>query len=209
MPDVTGPAYFAHPTAVIDLPANIGPGTQIWHFCHVMTGARIGSGCNFGQNVFVAAGAEIGDHVKVQNNVSVYLGVVLEDEVFCGPSCVFTNVTNPRSEVPRRNNYTKTLVRRGATIGANATIVCGAEIGRYAFVGAGAVVRGVVPDYALMVGVPAVRKGWVGRHGHRLQVADPEGNLVCPESGWRYREVGPETLRCVDWPEDRPMGERS
>ncbi|MGE3818187.1 MAG: acyltransferase [Isosphaeraceae bacterium] len=209
MSDVTEPSYFSHPTAVVDLPANIGAGTQIWHFCHVMTGARIGSGCNLGQNVFVATGSEIGDRVKIQNNVSVYQGVVLEDEVFCGPSCVFTNVINPRSEVPRRSSYMRTVVRRGATIGANATIVCGAEIGRYAFVGAGAVVRGVVPDYALVVGVPAVRKGWMSRHGHRLSAVDSEGNLVCPESGWRYHEERPGALRCLDWPEDRPMGGRS
>jgi UDP-2-acetamido-3-amino-2,3-dideoxy-glucuronate N-acetyltransferase len=142
--------------------------------------------------------------VKIQNNVSIYAGVELEDEVFCGPSCVFTNVVNPRSEIPRRDQYKITLVRRGATIGANATIVCGAAIGRYAFIGAGAVVRGDVPDYALMLGVPARRAGWMSRHGHRLGQRDAEGRLVCPESGWRYEESA-AGLRCVDWPEDRPL----
>jgi UDP-2-acetamido-3-amino-2,3-dideoxy-glucuronate N-acetyltransferase len=206
MSDVNSTTYSAHPTAIIDLPADIGPRTQIWHFCHVMSGSKIGAGCNLGQNVFVAAGAVIGDGVKIQNNVSVYQGVILEDEVFCGPSCVFTNVINPRSEVPRRGHYTRTRVRRGATIGANATIVCGADVGRFAFIGAGAVVRGVVPDYAMVVGVPAIRRGWASRHGHPLRNINDDGNYICPESGWRYREVEPSVLRCQDWPEDRPLG---
>ena len=191
--------YYAHPTAVIDEPASIGAGTRIWHFCHVMAGAQIGQGCNLGQNVFVAGGVTIGSNVKIQNNVSVYAGVELEDDVFCGPSCVFTNVINPRSEIVRHGEYQRTLVRRGATIGANATIVCGATLGRYSFVGAGAVVRGDVADYALVVGVPARQVGWMSRHGHRLRDADEEGAMVCPESGWRYREVAPGGLRCLAW----------
>ena len=196
--------YYAHPTAVVDQPCEIGQGTKIWHFCHVMAGARIGERCVLGQNVLVASDVVIGNNVKIQNNVSVYTGVELEDNVFCGPSCVFTNVANPRSEIVRKHEYQKTLIRRGATIGANATIVCGTVIGRYAFIGAGAVVRGDVPDYALMLGVPAVRKGWMSRHGHRLTL-DGHGLLICPESGWRYQEVEPDVLRCVDWPEDKPL----
>jgi UDP-2-acetamido-3-amino-2,3-dideoxy-glucuronate N-acetyltransferase len=196
--------WFAHETAIIDQPAQIGEGTKVWHFSHVMSGAVIGRGCNFGQNVFVANGVRVGDNVKVQNNVSLYTGVELEDDVFCGPSCVFTNVINPRSQIARHNQYRITLVRRGATIGANATIVCGVTIGRYAFIGAGAVVRGDVPDYVLMLGVPGARRGWMSRHGHRLNVRDGEGNLVCPESGWRYREDG-DALRCLDFSEDAPL----
>jgi UDP-2-acetamido-3-amino-2,3-dideoxy-glucuronate N-acetyltransferase len=197
--------YFAHPTAIIDEPCLIGEGTKIWHFCHVMKGARIGRQCVLGQNVFVANDVIIHNNVKIQNNVSVYTGVELEDDVFCGPSCVFTNVSNPRSEIIRHHLYERTLVQRGATIGANATIVCGTTIGRYAFIGAGAVVRRAVPDYALMLGVPAVRKGWMSRHGHRLPAPDTHGIMVCPESGWRYQEVGPGLLHCLDWPEDKPL----
>jgi UDP-2-acetamido-3-amino-2,3-dideoxy-glucuronate N-acetyltransferase len=197
--------YFVHPTAIVDEPCSIGPGTKIWHFCHVMKNAHIGSGCNLGQNVFVASDVSIGNNVKIQNNVSVYTGVELEDDVFCGPSCVFTNVINPRSQIVRHSQYMRTLVRRGVTIGANATIVCGPTIGRYAFIGAGAVVRGDVPDYALMLGVPARQRGWMSRHGHRLGAADQEGVMRCPESGWRYREVQPGVLRCLDWPEDDPL----
>jgi UDP-2-acetamido-3-amino-2,3-dideoxy-glucuronate N-acetyltransferase len=197
--------FFAHPSAYVDAPCEIGAGTKIWHFCHVMTGARIGERCILGQNVFVANDVVIGNNVKIQNNVSLYTGVELEDDVFCGPSCVFTNVINPRSQILRHSLYQRTLVRRGATIGANATIVCGATIGRYAFVGAGAVVRGDVPDYALMLGVPARRRGWMSRHGHRLAEPDGDGIMVCPESGWRYREVEPGVLRCLDWLEDRPL----
>lgn len=199
--------YFAHPTAVIDEPCSIGEGTKIWHFCHVMQGARIGRQCVLGQNVFVANDVVIHNNVKIQNNVSVYTGVELEDDVFCGPSCVFTNVTNPRSEIVRHHLYERTLVRRGATIGANATIVCGITIGRYAFIGAGAVVPNDVPDYALMLGVPAQQRGWMSRHGHRLQHPDEEGVLICPESGWRYKEVEPGMLRCLDWPESQPLSE--
>ena len=197
--------YFVHASAYVDEPCEIGAGTKIWHFCHVMANSKIGLKCNLGQNVLVSPGVVIGNNVKIQNNVSVYTGVELEDDVFCGPSCVFTNVMNPRSQINRHSEYQRTLVRRGATIGANATIVCGATIGRYAFIGAGAVTRGDVPDYALMVGVPAVRKGWMSRHGHRLTQLDNEGNYICPESGWRYQEVEPGVLRCLDWDEDKPL----
>jgi UDP-2-acetamido-3-amino-2,3-dideoxy-glucuronate N-acetyltransferase len=176
--------YFVHSSAIVDEPSTIGAGSSIWHFTHVSAGATLGEGCRLGQNVFIAPGVRIGNNVKIQNNVSIYEGVELEDDVFCGPSCVFTNVTNPRSEVVRRGQYTKTLVQRGATIGANATIICGSIIGRYAFIAAGAVVtKGDVPDYALMVGVPAKQRGWVSRHGHRLPKPDTNGVMKCPESG--------------------------
>jgi UDP-2-acetamido-3-amino-2,3-dideoxy-glucuronate N-acetyltransferase len=165
----------------------------------------IGQGCTLGQNVFVAAGVVVGDRVKIQNNVSLYDGVVLGDDVFCGPSCVFTNVKNPRSELSRKGSFVATLVRRGATIGANATVICGADLGRHALVGAGAVVSGSFPDYALLLGVPARQIGWVSRHGHRLHERDGDGNLVCPESGFRYREVGGNTLSCLDHPEELPL----
>jgi|RhiMetdeSRZDD1v2_1073273.scaffolds.fasta_scaffold53361_5 UDP-2-acetamido-3-amino-2,3-dideoxy-glucuronate N-acetyltransferase len=197
--------YYSHSTVVVDQPCEIGPATKIWHFSHIMAGARIGKNCVLGQNVHVAPGVIIGDNVKIQNNVSLYTGVEIETGVFCGPSCVFTNVTNPRSEINRHDVYERTLVRRGATIGANATIVCGSTIGRYAFIGAGAVVRGNVPDYALMVGVPALQKGWMSRHGHRLQNPDRDGVMICPEAGWRYREVEPGVLRCLDCLEDEPF----
>jgi UDP-2-acetamido-3-amino-2,3-dideoxy-glucuronate N-acetyltransferase len=197
--------YFVHPTACVDEPCEIGAGTKVWHFCHVMSGARIGDRCVLGQNVMIASGVVIGNNVKIQNNVSVYTGVELEDDVFCGPSCVFTNVSNPRSQIVRHHLYERTLVRRGATIGANATIVCGVVIGRHAFVGAGAVTRANVPDYALVVGVPATQIGWMSRHGHRLPSPDASGIMRCPESGWRYREVEPGVLRCLDWDEDRPL----
>jgi UDP-2-acetamido-3-amino-2,3-dideoxy-glucuronate N-acetyltransferase len=203
---VSDPGYTIHPSSYVDQPCEIGEGTRIWHFCHVMQNARIGRRCNLGQNVFVGSGVVIGDNVKIQNNVSLYTGVELEDDVFCGPSCVFTNVINPRAQIVRHDQYRRTLVRRGATIGANATIVCGAVIGRYAFIGAGAVVRGDVPDYALMLGVPARQRGWMSRHGHRLPVPGGDGTImVCPESGWRYRETAPGILRCLDWPEHQPL----
>jgi len=197
--------YFIHESAYVDMPCEIGEGTRIWHFSHVMPGARIGRGCNLGQNVYIGPGVVIGDNVKIQNNVSVYPGVELEDDVFCGPSCVFTNVINPRAEIVRHHEFKRTLARRGATIGANATIVCGITLGRYAFVGAGAVVHRDVPDYALMLGVPARQVGWMSRHGHRLGRPDDEGVMVCPQSGWRYREVSPGVLHCLDWPEERPL----
>ena len=197
--------YYVHPSAYVDEPCEIGAGTKIWHFCHVMPNAKIGERCILGQNVLVANKVVIGNNVKIQNNVSVYTGIELEDDVFCGPSCVFTNVINPRSQIIRHSQYQRTLVRRGATIGANATIVCGVTIGRYAFIGAGAVVRTDVPDYGLMLGMPAVQKGWMSRHGHRLRDRDNQGYLICPESGWRYQEVEPGILRCLDWPEDKPL----
>jgi UDP-2-acetamido-3-amino-2,3-dideoxy-glucuronate N-acetyltransferase len=199
------PDVYVHPTAIVDEPTTIGAGTKIWHFSHVMSGSQIGERCVLGQNVFVASNVTVGDNVKIQNNVSLYTGVILENDVFCGPSCVFTNVINPRSQIKRHHLYEQTLVKCGATIGANATIICGATIGRYAFIGAGAVVRGDVPDYALMLGVPAIKKGWMSRHGHRLQIKDEDGYFVCPESKWRYREVNSNTLRCIDWPEDKSI----
>lgn len=196
---------FIHPSAYVDEPCDIGEGTKIWHFCHVMAGAKIGRGCNFGQNVFVAGDVIIGNNVKVQNNVSIYAGITLEDDVFCGPSCVFTNVINPRSQIVRHSQYQKTIVSRGATIGANATIVCGTVIGRYAFIAAGAVVRRDVPDYALIAGVPGQQKGWMSRHGHRLMERNHDNYLICPESKWRYHEVSPHKLVCLDWPEEEPL----
>lgn len=198
--------YFAHPTACIDAGCIIGEGTQVWHFCHVMSGARVGRGVVLGQNVFVAASALVGDRARVQNNVSIYDGVVLEEDVFLGPSCVLTNVVNPRAEIRRRGEYQATRVRRGATIGANATIVCGVTIGRHAFIAAGAVVTHDVPDYALVMGVPSRRTAWMGRHGHRLEPdpANGEGAFRCPESGLRYREAG-GALRCLDLDEDAPL----
>jgi UDP-2-acetamido-3-amino-2,3-dideoxy-glucuronate N-acetyltransferase len=179
--------YFAHESSYIDEGASIGKGTRIWHFCHVMPGAVIGERCNLGQNVVVMPRVVIGNNVKIQNNVSVYEGVVLEDDVFCGPSCVFTNVINPRSEVNRKEEYRPTLVRRGATIGANATVVCGAELGEYCFIGAGAVVTGDVPPYGLMVGVPARQVGWVCRCGVTLQLQQGQGR--CSACGRQYREA--------------------
>lgn len=199
-------SFYVHPSAYVDEPVNIGEGTKIWHFVHVMPGATIGRGCILGQNVLVASGVRIGNNVKIQNNVAVYEGVELEDDVFCGPSCVFTNVTNPRSQVVRRGQYAATKVRRGASIGANATVVCGSTIGRYAFIAAGAVVaRSTVPDYALIVGVPGRRRGWVSRHGNPLPAPDADGIMVCPESGFRYREVEPGVVRCLDLDEEAPL----
>lgn len=178
--------YFAHETAVIDQPAQIGKGTKVWHFSHIMPGAVLGEGCNLGQNVFVAAGVVLGNNVKVQNNVSLYEGVVCENDVFLGPSMVFTNVLNPRSQVNRRGEYAPTLVKQGVTIGANATIVCGVTLGKFAFVGAGAVVTRDLPDYALVVGNPARQIGWMSEHGERLNF-DGEGKAVCPGSNAQYR----------------------
>ena len=177
---------YIHPTAVIDPDCNIGDGTKIWHFSHLMPHCKIGQNCIIGQNVFVAEGVCVGNNVKVQNNVSIYAGVEVEDDVFLGPSMVFTNVLNPRSFIERKSEFKKTLVRKGATIGANATIVCGNNIGRYALIGAGAVVTKSVPDYALMVGNPAVQIGWVSECGHTLTF-DEQGRAVCPESGQQYQ----------------------
>ncbi|HEX3773037.1 MAG TPA: acyltransferase [Polyangiaceae bacterium] len=192
---------FIHPTACVDDGSLIGTGSRVWHFCHVMAGAVIGEDCSLGQNVFVASGAIVGNRVKIQNNVSVYDGVELGDDVFCGPSAVFTNVRNPRAELSRRGSFEKTRVLRGATVGANCTVICGTELGRYAFVGAGAVVSGRHPDYALLLGVPAQQAGWVGRHGHALRERDRDGNLLCPESGFRYREAFGK-LSCLDHSEE-------
>jgi UDP-2-acetamido-3-amino-2,3-dideoxy-glucuronate N-acetyltransferase len=192
--------FYVHPSSFVDEPSSIGSGTKIWHFSHVSKNATIGERCSFGQNCFIASDVVIGSNVKVQNNVSIYTGTVIEDDVFLGPSCVLTNVTNPRSQVLRHSLYEKTLLRRGASVGANATIVCGVTVGRYAFVAAGAVVTRSVPDYALMAGVPARSAGWMSRHGHRLAF-DRNGEAVCPESGFRYRlESG--TVRCLDLHED-------
>lgn len=179
------PQYFAHDTAVIDEGCNIGKGTKVWHFSHIMPGSMIGEGCNIGQNVVISPGVVLGNNVKVQNNVSVYTGVTCEDDVFLGPSCVFTNVTNPRSAVNRRDQYARTHVGKGATIGANATIVCGHNIGAYAFIGAGAVVTKDVPAYALLTGNPARQTGWMSEYGHRLAF-DAAGRATCPESGQVY-----------------------
>jgi UDP-2-acetamido-3-amino-2,3-dideoxy-glucuronate N-acetyltransferase len=198
-------AYFKHESAFVDEPCEIGDGTKIWHFCHIMKNARIGQNCIFGQNCNVASEVVIGSNVKVQNNVSIYTGTIIEDDVFLGPSCVLTNVTNPRSQVSRHRLYEKTLLRRGCTIGANATVVCGVTVGRYAFIAAGAVVVKDAPDYALMVGVPARLVGWMSRHGHRLGKPDASGIMTCPESGFRFREVEPGVVRCLDLDEDAPL----
>jgi UDP-2-acetamido-3-amino-2,3-dideoxy-glucuronate N-acetyltransferase len=215
---MTERGYQAHPSACIDEPCTIGAGTHIWHFCHVLSGAVIGERCSFGQNCSIAGNVVIGNHVKVQNNVSIYDGTVIEDEVFLGPSCVLTNVTNPRAEVNRHDFYEKTLIRRGATIGANATVLCGVTIGRYAFVAAGAVVTKSVKDYALVAGVPARQIGWVSRHGHPLVQGERDDDVVgharllriCPESGLRYHELLDGygkygTMRCTDLDEDQPL----
>lgn len=191
------PDYFAHESSYIDDGAQIGKGTKIWHFCHVMPGAVIGERCNLGQNVVVMSGSRLGNNVKVQNNVSIYEGVVLEDDVFCGPSCVFTNVVNPRSHVSRKSEYQSTLVRRGTSIGANATILCGITLGEYSFIGAGAVVRSDVAAFAIMVGVPARRVGWMCRCGVRLQIRDSRAN--CGACGTVYRESD-GLLRLIDRP---------
>lgn len=181
-------SYYAHPTAVIDEGTVIGDGTKIWHFSHIMPGAVIGEACSLGQNVVVSPGVTLGRNVKIQNNVSLYTGVTCEDDVFLGPSCVFTNVINPRSAIVRRDQFKATPVAKGASIGANATIICGHKIGRYALIGAGAVVTKDVPDFALVVGNPAQQLGWVSEYGHRLQF-DAQGHATCPESGQTYRLV--------------------
>ncbi|MFN8849656.1 MAG: acyltransferase [Inhella sp.] len=180
-----------HPSAIVDAGAQLGDGTRVWHFVHVCSGARVGQRCSLGQNVFVGNDVVIGDNVKIQNNVSVYDAVILEDDVFCGPSMVFTNVHNPRSAVTRKDEYRRTLVQRGATLGANCTIVCGSTVGAYAFVGAGAVVTKDVKPFALMAGVPARQIGWMSRHGERLALPlEGQGEATCPHTGDRYRLDG-------------------
>lgn len=186
--------YFKHDSAIIDEGCNIGDGTKIWHFSHIMPGCTIGMKCNIGQNVVVSPEVVLGNNVKVQNNVSIYTGVTCDDDVFLGPSMVFTNVINPRSAINRKDQYAKTHVGRGASIGANATIVCGHDIGKYAFIGAGAVVTKTVPDYALVVGNPAKQIGWVGEYGHRL-VFDHSGGAICDESGQIYRLENDQVVR--------------
>jgi UDP-2-acetamido-3-amino-2,3-dideoxy-glucuronate N-acetyltransferase len=199
------PAVYVHPTAIVHESAILGDGTKVWHFSHIMKGARIGERCIFGQNCHVANDVIIGNNVKIQNNVSIYTGTIIEDDVFLGPSCVLTNVTNPRSQVNRHSLYEKTILRRGATVGANATIICGTDLGQYCFVGAGAVVTRNVADYSLVAGNPARHRGWMSRHGHRLGPPDKDGIMWCPESGYRYKEVRPGVFRCLDLEEDAPL----
>ena len=188
--------YFAHESAIIDPDCIIGKGTKIWQFSHIMTGCEIGENCNIGQNVVVSPEVILGKNIKIQNNVSIYTGVICEDDVFLGPSMVFTNIINPRSAVIRKGQYTKTLVKHGASIGANATIVCGHEIGRFAFIGAGAVITKNVPDYALMVGNPARHVGWMSEYGHRL-IFDAEGTAICPESKEVYKLNDGKVTNCT------------
>jgi UDP-2-acetamido-3-amino-2,3-dideoxy-glucuronate N-acetyltransferase len=197
--------YFAHESAYVDQPCEIGEGTRIWHFSHIMKDAKIGKSCIFGQNVNVAGGAIIGNNVKVQNNVSIYTGTIIEDDVFLGPSCVLTNVTNPRSQIVRHSLYERTLFRRGATVGANTTIVCGIELGRYSFVSAGAVVTKSIPDYALVMGVPARWVAWISRHGILLPKPGADGVMTCPESGYRYKEVESGLVKCLDLDEEASL----
>ena len=197
-------SYYVHPTAIVDSPCEIGDGTKIWHFVHISANARIGQKCIFGQNVMVANDVVIGNNVKVQNNVAIYTGTIIEDDVFLGPSCVLTNVSNPRSQVNRHSLYEQTIIRRGVTVGANATIVCGITLGRYCFIAAGTVVTKSVPDYALIMGNPGRQKGWMSRHGHPLK-AGADGIMICPESGLRYREVEAGVIRCLDLDEEAPL----
>ena len=192
-----------HPSAVVDQGAVIGDGTTIWHFSHICPGAVIGKNCSIGQNVLVADNAILGNGVKIQNNVAIYGGVTVEDDVFLGPSCVLTNVTNPRSQVSRKTLYEKTLIRRGATVGANATIVCGTTLGRYCFIGAGAVATKDVPDYGLILGNPGKLSGFMSRHGHKLRF-DDSNQAICPESKYQYKRTG-EEVKCLDLDEDKPL----
>ncbi len=196
--------YFVHESSYIDEGVTIGEGTKIWHFCHIQSGARIGKKCILGQNVNIGNNVRVGNNVKIQNNVSIYTGITIEDDVFLGPSCVLTNVSNPRSQVLRHSLYETTLIKRGATIGANATIVCGITIGRYAFIAAGAVVTKDVPDYAFIVGVPGKQRGWMSRHGHVLK-PNSEAIMVCPESGLRYKKDSTGLVKCLDLDEEAPL----
>jgi UDP-2-acetamido-3-amino-2,3-dideoxy-glucuronate N-acetyltransferase len=197
--------FFVHDSSYVDAHATIGKGTRVWHFSHILSGAKIGENCTLGQNVCISGDVVIGNHVKIQNNVSVYAGTCIEDDVFLGPSCVLTNVTNPRSEISRKNLYEKILIKKGATIGANATILCGVTIGRYAFAAAGAVITSDIPDYTMVKGVPANPCGWVSRHGHLLEHKNSDGFYVCPESSLKYRETRDHTLVCVDLDEAQPL----
>ena len=194
-----------HPSSIVHEGAIIGEGTSIWHFSHICSGAVIGKNCSIGQNVLVADNAILGNGVKIQNNVAIYGGVTVEDDVFLGPSCVLTNVTNPRSQVSRKTLYEKTFIRRGATIGANATIVCGITLGRYCFIGAGAVVTKDVPDYGLVLGTPGKLSGFMSRHGHKLRF-DENNQAICPESKYQYEKAG-EEVRCLDLDEDKALPE--
>jgi UDP-2-acetamido-3-amino-2,3-dideoxy-glucuronate N-acetyltransferase len=191
-PDLRFPGVLIHESSYVDDAVEIGRDTTIWHFCHLLGGTKVGSGCSIGQNVMIGPRVSVGNGCKIQNNVSIYEGVTLEDDVFCGPGCVFTNVINPRAHVSRKSEFKTTLVKRGATIGANATIVCGHELGAYSFVAAGAVVTADVPDFALMAGVPARRIGWMSKSGERLGT-----DLVCPRDGSRYRETARERLEAI------------
>jgi len=188
--------YFAHETAIIDDGCKIGKGTKIWHFSHIMSGSEIGENCNIGQNVVISPGVKLGKNVKVQNNVSIYTGVICEDDVFLGPSMVFTNVINPRSAIIRKDSYSATLVEKGASIGANSTIICGNKIGTYSFIGAGAVVTKEVKPYALVIGNPARQTGWMSEYGHKLKF-DSDGFASCPESGERYRITDGEVSKII------------
>lgn len=196
-----------HESAYVDEPCEIGAGTKIWHFSHILPGVKIGKNCIFGQNCQVANDVLIGSNVKVQNNVSIYTGTTIEDDVFLGPSCVLTNVTNPRSQVNRHSLYEVTCIKRGATVGANSTIVCGITLGRYCFIAAGSVVTVSVPDYALMIGNPGRQRGWMSRHGHKLGLPDSTGVMICPESKYRYRLNATGFLSCVDLDEEAPLPE--
>ena len=195
-----------HPSVVVDDGSSIGEGTAIWHFSHICSGAVIGKNCSIGQNVLVADNAVVGNGVKIQNNVAIYGGVTVEDDVFLGPSCVLTNVTNPRSQVNRKTLYEKTLIRRGATVGANATIVCGITLGRYSFIGAGAVVTKDVPNYGLVFGNPGKLSGFMSRHGHKLHF-DENNQAICPESHFRYERAG-GNVRCLDLNEEKPLPDK-
>jgi UDP-2-acetamido-3-amino-2,3-dideoxy-glucuronate N-acetyltransferase len=192
-----------HPSAVVDVGAVIGDGTAIWHFSHICAGAVIGKSCSLGQNVLVADNASLGNNVKVQNNVAIYSGIIVEDDVFLGPSSVLTNVTNPRSQVSRKSLYEKTLIKRGATIGANATIVCGITLGRYCFIGAGTIVTKDIPDYGLVLGNPGKLSGYMSRHGHKLYFNE-SGRATCPESKFVYEKLD-QQVRCLDLGEEEPL----